>query len=199
MNSTLKRVFLCGSFVLWGGCTSSPPTAEVEGAEQKASPLSRDEVLDRFSLPELASAANAFKVVIDEEAPSEPLLKECVISGAEALRWMMPLKELIDTKTEEERRVYVENPMSPERVRQFEACEKNCTCGAFLTLLEPVREPRLKPARARARHRHYLHRLRERATSLSPRESLTCARRQSWLCRSPLRSYLEREAANGAL
>jgi hypothetical protein len=194
-------------FTAAAACSSQPkePTPVLaEGSPSRtASALSLSEgaINEQYTLLELDAAANALKTIFDQslgigDQHQGPVLS-CDISNEQASAMMMPLKALIDAKLESEKEAYAADSASYAKLMGFESCASMCACGVLATVLEstPVESvSRIAPKV----HKRMLAKLQAKAARQTPQASLICAKRQSWFCSSPLRSYLEQEANSSA-
>lgn len=125
-----------------------------------------------------ANAASVGKTKIKKVLKCDP--KPGVIDG-----WMMPLKSLMDAKIAREQVKYLQTA-ADTRVKQWSQCEKNCSCGAYGTLLLGIDEATLKPADILLRDT-----LMKKQGELSDEATSKCAKQVGWFCDSDLHKYLK--------
>lgn len=203
----MKFVITVVAALVFASCSSSEKKADETKAASAAAPVSHamtsDEISAKYSIVELNSAANLLKVIVDE-AGAKPTddkgsdLIGCSLTGRQAGTMTMPLKFLIDQQLRSETESYQADPRNYAIEKGFETCASNCACGVLSDVVNAADEavlPRGNSARLHARNKQ---RLSLKATHQTARDSLACARKQSWFCSSDLKAYLEKEAKANA-
>ena len=178
------------------GGGSSGPAMKAEG-NANAATTSESELLQRYSLVELNSVANALKVIFDKSTDAKPETEpvlDCQISADEAKRLLNPLRSLIDTQTEHERESYTMDPGVYARSNGLETCGAKCACGVLANVLKPVAAKSFKTPSQRMIHERSVKRLQAKASRQTAEESLSCARKQGWFCSSDLRAFLDKQS-----
>ncbi len=182
-----------------GGDSSGPAMKGSGNAE--AATTTDSELLERYSLVELNSVANALRLTFEKktdpkEGGSEPVL-DCGINADQARKMMGPLKNLMDTQQEREREAYIMDPSVYARSHGLETCGAKCACSVLSNVLKPVSAKSFKLPAQRVAHDRFVKRLQAKASRQTNEEGLACARKVTWFCSSDLKGYLERQS--GAL
>ena len=160
---------------------------------------SESELLERYSIVELNSVANALRIIFekstDPKADQADQILDCAMTADDAKKLSNPLKVLMETQQEREREAYTMDPGVYARSHGLETCGAKCACGALAGVLKPVSAKTLKLPAQKVAHERFVKRLQAKASRQTAEESLTCARKTSWFCNSDLKAYLEKEAS----
>lgn len=192
MKRTLLLVAASLSLV---SCSSGGKKSDTKADAASAAPaqvLSQDAIQQRYSLQELNAAANALKVIADDDKSKD--LLGCEIPSQKALSMTMPLKALIDEKIRSEVEGYESDPKGYSNTEGFESCAKNCSCGVYNDVVEAASERKM-PSGSSVTHKRNAAKLRAKAERQTAEASLTCAKKQSWFCSSDLRKFLDKGAS----
>jgi len=176
-----KRWLALFATVFLLSCAGAPP-APLQNLDSRT-----DELLNTYSLEQLDVAATYLTelIVAGVNGGKKPQrVLSCDPKRGVADTWMMPLKSLIDSKISRVQELYLKMP-EEKRIRQWNACEKTCSCGVYGTLLQGIDESRLKPADIALRDQ-----LLKKQGALSEKATRTCAKQAQWFCGSPLMAYL---------
>ena len=198
ISTVAISLFGCSSKSKQAGTSNSDGPAMKAAGNAAAATSSASEILDRYSLSELSSAANALRVIFDKgtsaaaDAPAESIL-DCAITPDLAKKLGQPLKSLIDDQQDRERESYTNDPALYARSHGLETCGSTCSCGALASVLKPVSAKSMKTSALKVAHERFVKRLQAKASHQTPEESLTCARKTSWFCTSELRGFLEKQ------
>jgi hypothetical protein len=188
-------------------CSSSEKKMESAKAASVASApthaTTAEEVGAKYSVTELNSAANLLKVIVDEAGTKTKDDKGtdiigCALTGKQASTMTMPVKSLIDQQLKSETENYQADPKNYAIEKGFETCAAACACGVLSDIVEGANEASLPPGSAVRLHARNKQRLSLKASHQTARDSLACARKQSWFCGSDLKAYLEKEAKSNA-
>jgi hypothetical protein len=175
-----------------GGSKRSDASSSSSAESAPAAATTSEAILQKYSLQELNSAANALKVMADAEKGQDPV--GCGIASDKALSMTMPLKALIDQRMRTEVQDYEQDPKSYANTEGFEICAKNCSCGVYSDIVEAARESSL-PKNSAVQHKRNLTRLKAKAERQTAEASTTCAKKQNWFCSSDLRKFLDKGAS----
>ena len=202
-----KLLIISAMTISFVGCASkskSTSSGSSDGPAMKAAgnaaaaTSSASEILDRYSLSELSSAANALHVIFDKgtaatpDAPADQII-DCAITPDQAKKLSQPLKSLMDDQQDRERESYSNDPALYARSHGLETCGATCSCGALASVLKPVSIKTMKTSALKVAHERFVKRLQAKASRQTAEESLTCARKASWFCASELKGYLEKQ------
>ena len=188
-------------------CASHEKTVETPTNKSETASVSRaatrEDVVAKYSIVELDAAANLLKVVIDESGgklndDKGTDVVGCPLTGKQATTMTMPVKSLIDQQMKSESESYQTDPKNYAIEKGFETCAATCSCGVLSDVVNGADETALPPGssgRLQARNKQ---RLSMKASHQTARDSLSCARKQSWFCGSDLKAYLEKEAKSNA-
>ncbi len=200
-----RKIFLSlVSFILLANCSSSGKdlndsvVSSPASSSDSKSVANRDDVVQKYSLVELNSAANLLRAVTDAgiSKPTENYGSEivgCALTSRQARLMMMPIKTLIDSSLRPEREAYLQNPKSYSNEKSFESCAGTCSCGLFNSIVESADEGSL-PQGSLKLHARNKQRLTAKASLQSAADRLTCAKKTTWFCGSDLKAYLEKES-----
>ena len=206
---TLSRnlILSLACLISFAACSTSEtktdaPNSSSSAAKSAAKSASSDDVVQKYSVSELNSAANALRVIADAgiSKPSEDRGTEiigCAMTGRQAMSMTMPIKALIDSSLRTERDSYSQNPKSYSSEKGFESCAGTCSCGLFSDIVESADEVALPQGSSKI-HARNKQRLTAKASHQSATDSLTCAKKATWFCGSDLKAYLEKESRQNA-
>lgn len=204
----MKNVAVLMIALAFTACSSSEKKVDSSKTSPVTPPVARastpDEMGAKYSVVELNSAANLLKVVVDEAGAkmSEDKGSDiigCPLTGKQASTMTMPLKYLIDQQMKNEVESYQADPKNYAVEKGFETCASNCACGVLGDVVNGASESALPAGGSAGRlHARNKQRLSLKATHQTSRDSLACARKQSWFCSSDLKAYLEKEAKSNA-
>lgn len=181
------------------GCTSTPAKQSTEAAGQPVEErdLTEEYIFEEYSAFQLNAAVNLLRVVKDVAPKSgrEEMIRDslgCSITIAQTKAWLPVLKSLISKKVAEERDVYSAMPEEYARREGFDSCSSSCSCDLLAAVIKDVNTKSFSP-RAMRVHERYAVRLKTKADLQGPIESLNCAVKQKWFCRSDLKKFLEQQ------
>jgi hypothetical protein len=203
----MKFVIAAIAALTFASCSSSEKKADEAKAAPSEAPVSHamtsDEIAAKYSIVELNSAANLLKVIVDEagEKPTDDKgtdLIGCALTGRQAGTMTMPLKFLIDQQLRNETESYQADPRNYAVEKSFETCASHCACGVLSDIVNAADESALPRGNSSRLHARNKQRLSLKAKHQTNRDSLACARKQSWFCSSDLKTYLEKEAKANA-
>lgn len=138
-------------------------------------------MLRKYSYEKLEQAADYLGAKV--ENPSEKILN-CDPSPEKANAWLAgPVRELIDRSREAELRKFKQDPKS--YIRKVKGCSERCTCNGYSLMLSDMSD-----ATESAMYKDLDALLTAETKKLTPKQSLSCARKLKWFCKSPLHSYL---------
>lgn len=168
-------------------------SCSVFGATKISSPLVESAILAKYSLEQLDSVATYGLVLVTSAVDAKlakkrsPRILACDPKTADAELWMMRLKSLMDSKMEKERQQYLALS-APLRVqkKEWRQCEKNCTCGAYATVLQSIDPTQLNNA-----DKDFAQWLLQKQSAQSSGSARNCARKLTWFCSSSLRQFLK--------
>jgi hypothetical protein len=188
--------------VIVEGCALIPKSAAVLNVQMPqqsvspAPPLSKEEILEKYTALKLESAHLLLKVLSVDGTyePEGEAFLGCRVTAEDARRFASPLDALIEKQAALLRSDYNENPISFARTNGFGSCTNQCTCGLWMKVAQGIEAKNLTNPRVRSAHQRFLKKLKIKSTRQSAQESRACAENQAWFCDSDLRSYLEAHA-----
>jgi hypothetical protein len=205
MKSYLSLASVCLVASALIGCSSSEKKEDASAAAPatpRSHAVTSEDITAKYSITELNSAANLLKVVIDEAGvkPNDDKGSDiigCPLTGKQAGTMTMPIKSLIDQVAHAETESYTNDPKNYATEKGFETCAANCACGVLSDIVENAEDSAVPAASAKLHARNKQH-LSVKASHQTSRDSVACARKQSWFCGSDLLSYLQKDAAKNA-
>jgi hypothetical protein len=197
----MKLIIVLFAALAFSSCSSSEKKVDESKTSPVAAPVPQvstaEDIGAKYSIVELNSAANLLKVVVDtgkggEDAGSD--LIGCPLTAKEAGTMTMPLKALIDQQMRGDIENYQNDPKNYAVEKGFEMCGASCACGVLSDVVNGANEAALPAGSAAKLHARNKQRLAMKASHQTSRDSMACARKQSWFCGSDLKAYLEKTA-----
>jgi hypothetical protein len=166
----MQIIFLLVAFMISGVASADTP------ADQS--------MLRKYNYDEIEQVADYLGAKI--ESPSEKILN-CDPTSEKANAWLSgPVKELLDRGRESELKKFRQDPKNySSKVRN---CSTRCTCNAYSLMLSDMAEDSESN-----QYKDFDALLTAESKKLNKEQSLTCARKLKWFCKSPFHTYLKQQ------
>jgi hypothetical protein len=172
---------------------STAPTKKGPPPPATFSKIEGEDLLTRYTYFEIFAAGALLELLANapNQAEGESAIG-CRVPPETARKWSQKLGTTVERSAIKERLSYLESPVSYHRARGFDQCVPNCTCTALVSVVKPVPLRFFQGPELRAIHRGYLRKLEVKTMRQNAQEWRVCLERQTWLCASDLREFLEK-------
>jgi hypothetical protein len=177
-------------------CSSASKISNPDAPAAKSEVPTIETISERTTLRELSSARNVLRAVIaqaseakGDENPGDQVIG-CKLSGKRAKAMLTSVDGLIERRVILEAEDYSKDPRIFAKDNSFETCGAECFCGVLATVLDHVHVDRVQKLDEKV-HNRFVTKLNAKAKLQGPEQTMTCARKQTWFCKSDLKTYLE--------
>ena len=141
-------------------------------------------MLQKYTYEQLEQAADYLGAKV--ESPTEKLLS-CDPTAEKAGAWLSgPVRELIDKARVSELKKFRQDSRS--YVSKVKGCASRCTCNAYTLMLSDMSDDSES-----TQYKDFDALITSESKKLNKDQSLSCARKLKWFCKSPLRTYLNQQ------